>query len=180
MSAVDQYILGNSALYERLCLITEVLGKFVSSAPRAVDIAQLEKQTGRPAKELQKLCAVLCREQLLQPQPGQPHCWRLACEASRVTLEDAFRCVVAEKVTRAKTKAASGAHEATGTAASDNAVPRREVDLLVMQATMDINQSVFRHLRQFSLDRLKVTAAGMLPVRRPAIEAWPYPRLSYS
>lgn len=180
MSAVDQYILGNSALYERLCLITEVLGKFVSSAPRAVDIAQLEKQTGRPAKELQKLCAMLCREQLLQLQPGQPYCWRLACEASQVTLEDAFRCVVAEKTARVKTKAASVTAEEAGAAVSDGAVPRREVDLLVMQATMGINQSVFRHLRQFSLDRLKVTAAGMLPARRPAIEAWPYPRPSFS
>lgn len=174
MSSVDQYILGNSALYERLCLITEVLGKFVSCAPRAVMLAQLEQQTGRPAKELQKLCGVLCREQLLSPHPEQPHSWLLACEASQVTLEDAFRCVVAEKTQRAKPKTATASVEESGTA------PRREVDLLVMQATMGINQSVFQHLRQFSLDRLKMTAAGMLPSRRPAIDTWPYPRLSFS
>jgi len=147
MSAFDQYIFGNSALYERLCLITEVLGKFVSCAPRAVSIDQLEKQTGRSARELQKLCTTLCREQLLQLHQAQPHSWRLACEASQVTLEDAFRCVVAEKTVRTKAKAAAV------TTAENNAAPRREVDLLVMQAAMGINQSVFQHLRQFSLDR---------------------------
>jgi len=173
MSAIDQYLLGNSALYERLCLITEVLGKFVSCAPRAVDIAQLEKHTGRPAKELQTLCAMLCREQLLHPHPEQRHSWRLACEASRVTLEDAFRCVMAEQAARARPgrpKAAPTLEDA----------PRREVDLLVMQATMGIHQSVFQHLRQFSLDRLKVTAAGAFGTRRSLPDHFPYVHLSYS
>ncbi len=44
---------------------------------------------------------------------------------------------------------------------------------------MGINQSVFQHLRQFSLDRLKMTSAGMLPSRRAGLDAWPYPRLSF-
>ncbi len=90
---------------ERLCLITEVLGKFVSCAPGAINLAQLEQETGRTARELHKLCAILCREQLLHPHPEQPQCWQLACEASRVTLEDAFRCAVAEKSTRSRPRA---------------------------------------------------------------------------
>jgi hypothetical protein len=32
----------------------------------------------------------------------------------------------------------------------------RDVDLLAMQVTMSVNQSVFQHLRKFSLDRLKL------------------------
>jgi hypothetical protein len=44
-----------------------------------------------------------------------------------------------------------------------------DVDLLVMQAMIAINQSVFKHLRQFSLDRLKISAAGMFPSTRRAL-----------
>ena len=172
MSAIDQYILGSGVLYARLCLITEVLGRFVSCAPRALDIAQLEKHTGQPAKELTRLCAMLCREQLLRPHPEQPHCWLLAREASQVTLEDAFRCAMNEQAARAR----SGRGK---TALSDGA-PRPEVDMLVMQATMGINQSIFQHLRQFSLDRLKVSAAGMFGARRTVPDPWSHARLSFS
>jgi hypothetical protein len=167
MSTLDQYLLGDRALYARVCLVTEVLGKFVSSAPRAVDLAQLEKQTGKPARELLKLCTLLCSEGLLlQHQPRQ---WTLACEASSVTLEDAFRCVFTEQATRARP-----GRPKTEAAAADT--PRRDVDLLVMQATMGIQQGVFKHLRQFSLDRLKVGTPGMFAP--PGPNAWP--RLSFS
>ncbi|WP_292933107.1 hypothetical protein [Noviherbaspirillum sp.] len=166
MNAVDEYLLGSSTLYARLCLVTDVLGEFVSSAPREVGLAQLEKHTGRSARELQKVCAMLCREGLLLLCPTQAPHWKLACEASDVTLEDAFRCVAAEKAARERHKAAPDAAD----------MPHREVDLLVMQATMGIQQSVLQHLRQFSLDRLKVGASAMLPTSRAVV----WPRLSFS
>ena len=172
MSAIGQAILGSGVLYDRLCLITEVLGRFVSSAPRAVDIAQLEKHTGRPAKELLRLCAMLCREELLRPHPELPRCWLLAREASQVTLEDAFRCAMNEQAARARPTRAR--------AAPAESAPCREVDMLVMQATMDINQSIFQHLRQFSLDRLKVSAADMFGGRRAVPDPWTHSRLSFS
>lgn len=174
MNAVDAYLLGNSALHARLCLVTEVLGKFVSGAPREVSLAQLEKHTGRSARDLQKVCAMLCREGLLAPCPQQAQHWRLACEASRVTLEDAFRCVAAEKAARGRYKAGQRAGHNAAPDVAD--MPHREVDLLVMQATMGIQQSVFQHLRQFSLDRLKVGASAMFPASRTVV----WPRLSFS
>lgn len=170
MNAVEEYLLGSSTLHARLCLVTDVLGKFVSSAPRAVDLAQLEKHTGRPARELQKVCAMLCREGLLLPCPKQSQRWELACRASDVTLEDAFRCVAAEKAVRGRCKAD---HKAAPDAAD---LPHRDVDLLVTQATMGIQQSVFQHLRQFSLDRLKVGASTMFPASHAVV----WPRLSFS
>lgn len=172
MSAIEQAILGSGVLYDRLCLITEVLGRFVSCAPRAVDIAQLEKHTGRPAKELLRLCAMLCREELLRPHPEQQRCWLLAREASQVTLEDAFRCAMNEQAARAR--------PGRPRAVVPDGTPRREVDMLVMQATMGINQSIFQHLRQFSLDRLKVSAAGMFGGRRSVPDPWAHSRLSFS
>lgn len=40
---------------------------------------------------------------------------------------------------------------------------QQQLDLLLMQATMSINQSMFQHLRQFSLDRLHNCTGGMHP-----------------
>ncbi|WP_151632563.1 hypothetical protein [Noviherbaspirillum aerium] len=183
MSAVDDYLLGDSALYGRLCLITKLLGHFVASAPRAVSLEQLEKLSGRPARELVRLCNILCREQVLQPA-GQAQSWTLACETSQLTLEDAFRCAMSEQASRARpARQKSAAAAAAAAAAEQQEAMQPEIDMLVMQATMGINQSVFQHLRQFSLDRLKVTAAGMFPSRRSSedgLRAWPPARLSFS
>lgn len=154
MVTVDDYILGNGALHERFRVTTEILGALVSNAPRPVSIAQLESYTGRPAKELAKLCAGLWRAMLLRPAGKLRNVWTLSCEPSSVTLEDVFRCVVAAEPGRSK-------------AAVERPVEpdrtRHDVDLLVMQATMAINQSVFQHLRRFSLDRLKISAAAKPP-----------------
>lgn len=176
MNAADEYLLGDSALYGRLCLVTELLGHFVAGAPRAVSLEQLEKLSGRPGRELIRLCNIFCREQVLQPQPGQPQSWTLACETSQLTLEDAFRCAMSEQASRTRSAKQKSVCE------QQDAV-RPEIGMLVMQATMGINQSVFQHLRQFSLDRLKVTAAGMFSSRRSSDEplrAWPPARLSFS
>ncbi|HEY8605968.1 MAG TPA: hypothetical protein VIM12_02490 [Noviherbaspirillum sp.] len=182
MNNVDPIIFGSSTMYERLCLVTEVLGAFVSGAPRAVSAGQLSRMTGRPERELIRLCNALCREQLLQPLPERGGGWRLAGDASRVTLEDAFRFVIAEQSARGRPRQRVAPEEGNADGCRPDGT-RREVDLLVMQAAMGINQSVFQHLRQFSLDRLKVAAAGMFPGRRMADEwpsAWPAGRLSYS
>lgn len=157
MFTVDDYILGNGALHDRFRITTEILGALVSSAPRPVSIAQLESYTGRPAKELVKLCGSLWRAMLMRPEPKSRHLWTLSCEPSSVTLEDVFRCVIAPPPGRAKTV------EAPPPVNADR--NHHDVDLLVMQATMAINQSVFKHLRQFSLDRLKISSAAKPPTR---------------
>ncbi|MFC7515234.1 hypothetical protein ACFQUU_09475 [Herbaspirillum sp. GCM10030257] len=178
MKAIDDFLMGDSALYARLCMTTEVLGQFVSCAPRSLTLDQLERQTRMPVKDLLKLCATLCREQLLRPHSEQPQCWALTCETSKLTLEDAFRCVVAEQSGR--TRAAKRRALAEPPLAD---TVHWEVDMLVMQASMEINQSVSQHLRQFSLDRLKMTAAGMFPARRgndEALRGWPPTRLLFS
>lgn len=154
MVTVEDCILGNSALHDRFFATTEILARLVSSAPHAVSMAQLEDATGRPEKELAKLCAALFRAGLLRQDEQAPDKWTLTCDSSLVTLEDVFRCVMSEQQTRSRS---------AKSAAADR-VPN-DVDLLVMQAMIAINQSVFKHLRQFSLDRLKISAAGMFPAR---------------
>lgn len=151
MGSVEEFIFGNGALHERFFITTEILAKLVSSAPRSVSIAQLEEITGRPARELSRLCSGLARSGLLRTDPAAAGRWMLTCDASQLTLEDVFRCVLAEQQARSKAGKA-GAERATS-----------DVALLMMQAMIAINQSVFKHLRQFSLDRLKISAAGMFP-----------------
>lgn len=150
---VTDYIMGSSSVHERLCAMVEILGKIVSSAPRSVSIVQLEEATGRTARELARLCLSLVRAELLVSDAQAANRWKLACEPSAVTLEDVFRCIVTEQPERARPAAHPGP---AGRAAND-------VDLLVTQAMLAVNQSVFKNLRQFSLDRLKASAAGMFP-----------------
>lgn len=161
MIAADDYILGNGALHERFRLTTEILGALVSCAPRSLTIAQLQSYTGVPAKDLVKLCGALWRAMLTKPDKEVRGSWTLACTPSAVTLEDVFRCVIAEQPHNAKQAAA-----ATAGKADEMDKRQHDIDLLVSQATMAINQSVFRQLRQFSLDRLKVSAAAKPPTRR--------------
>jgi DNA-binding IscR family transcriptional regulator len=152
MGLDDDCILGNGALHDRFRLATEILGALVSNAPRPLSMAQLEDHTGRPAKELVKLCGSLWGALLMRPDASIRDGWVLAGPPNAITLEDIFRCVLESQPGRSKVIAAK----------PDN--PDRthhDVDLLVMQATMAINQSVFQHLRQFSLDRLKASASSM-------------------
>jgi DNA-binding IscR family transcriptional regulator len=153
----DDYILGNGALHDRFRVTTEILGALVSSSPHSLSMAQLQNYTGRPAKELAKLCSALWRSMLTKPDTKARGNWVLACAPSSVTLEDVFRCVIANQPQPAKSII-------TTPVESDQR--HHDIDLLVMQATMAINQSVFKHLRQFSLDRLKVSAAAKPPLTK--------------
>lgn len=156
----EDFILGDGVLHQRLCAITEILGKFVACAPRQLSICQLAESTGRSEHDLDKLCSGLARAALLQSSPQLAGSWTLACAPDQVTLEDVFRCVMAEQLV-------SGNSAALPSVPISGHVAQRlqhDADLLVMQAAMAINQSVFRHLRQFSLDRLKMSSAAVFPV----------------
>jgi DNA-binding IscR family transcriptional regulator len=152
MVPYDDCILGTGASYDRFVATTEILARLVSSAPRAVGMAQLEESTGRRSTELRRLCSGLERAGLLRAdgQPAQK--WTLGRDPSQVTLEDVYRCVVSEQAPKKK-----------GIRDASQERPSNDVNLFVMQAMIAVNQSVFKHLRQFSLDRLKISAAAMFP-----------------
>ncbi|HEY8605662.1 MAG TPA: Rrf2 family transcriptional regulator [Noviherbaspirillum sp.] len=146
------YLLGNAALHERFFATTEILAKMVTRAPRAISITQLEAETGRPARELGKLCHALGRAGIVRQDEQAADKWAVVGDPSQVTLEDVFRCILEQQSpTRAEGR--------TERAASD-------VDLVVMQAMIAINQSVFTQLRRFSLDRVKASAGGSFPTHR--------------
>ncbi len=152
MLNVDDYIFGNELLHKRLCVTAEILGELVLHAPRSLNIERMARYTGHSEKELTKLCRSLGRAGLLQRDPTVDSEWRLACDPSEVTLEDVFRSLIARQPRCNKQTAAS----------LESGCPQSEVNLLMMQATMGINQSVYTYLRQFSLDRIKVSTNSML------------------
>lgn len=155
MDSIESYLFGNYASYERFRATAEILAGFVSRAPHAVGIARLERVTGRPAEEIAELCARLERAGLVQPVCETVGEWALACDASFVTLEDVFRCALdgSQDSPLIWPEASSG-----GT--------HSDVELLLMQAMITINESLCKHLRQFSLDRLKACAAGVFSAPR--------------
>lgn len=154
MSSIDDYILGNDVLHDRFSVTTQIVGKVVCSAPDPVTIRQLKELTGRPAKELITLCDRLSLAGVLEPVTQKPGAWRLACDPGETTLEDVFRCILTEQLDRSKQLGMKHHH-----------VDRsyRDVDLLLMQVSIAINQSVFKHLRQFTLERLKLSVSAMFP-----------------
>lgn len=154
MLNIDDYILGNGALHARFCANTEILAKVVSAAPRPVTVRQMAQGGERSLAELEALCASLARAGLLRRHDSERDSWVLARRAGDATLEDVFRSVLEDQP---GTRRVAARH-----IGADPVQP--EVALLVMQATMAINQIVFRHLRQFPLDRLKSRAV----VARPA------------
>jgi DNA-binding IscR family transcriptional regulator len=154
MATIDDYILGNDVLHDRFSVTTQIVGKAVCSAPDSVTIQQLKELTGRLPKELTTLCGRLSRAGLLEPVKQRHDAWRLACDPAETTLADVFRCILAEQLERSKQlDVKRGQFERS----------YRDVDLLLMQMSIAINQSVFKHLRQFTLERLRISVSGIYP-----------------
>ena len=144
MSLADEYLLGNPILHHQFCQATEILAVLVSQAPHPVGMAALERFTRCTAKELAPLCSSLWQTMLITPN-ADGEGWVLIAPAHRLTLEDVFRCVVERQKARPPKPLLR---------------LRPDVDTFVSQATITINQSVFRMLRQFPLSRLRFDGSG--------------------
>jgi DNA-binding IscR family transcriptional regulator len=153
VSLADEYILGNGALHLQFCLATEILAALVAHAPHPVSTPALEKLTGHPVKELARICSGLWQSMLITPNSAGEG-WVLINPAHRITLEDVFRSVVESQQPRSAAKSPIGARTVR---------TRPDVELFVGQATIAINQSVFRHLRQYSFDRLRGPSLTLTP-----------------
>lgn len=161
MIADHQAIFSTGILHEQFCATTDVLGKLVAAAPRAMTLAQLHSATGRDARTLSRLCTDLLHDGLIAGTTGGGY--RLERDPADVTLEDVYRCVISTSAQRTRSTPKVPPHHAS-----------HAVDLLLMQAALAIGQSVRQHLRQFSLDRLKPAGSGRFPLMRPALRALDY------
>lgn len=151
MPDMDHYLFGDAVLHHRLSITAGILGELVMRAPRSVSVAGLEEAIGHPARELEKICQHMWRDGLLHPDPDVAGNWMLAGSPSDITLEHVFRSALSAALPQRKLSMPT------------QLAP--DLDLLLMQATLGVNQNVFSHLRQFPLDRLKIRSASFPPSR---------------
>ncbi len=151
MTADNDFIFGSGDLYERCYVITELLGMLVSVAPLAVTLEYIKRNTGRRSRQINRYCSEMVRNSLIVETSSG--CWKLASTAANLTLEDVYRCAMA----RPESSPALFVRQS-------DCYPSHAADLLMMQAALAINQSIRKHLRQFSLDRLKPAASVHFPV----------------
>ena len=147
MTAVDDFLFADVLMDQKFRITTEILEQFVSNPSQELSSARLAEHTGRTVREVNQVCKKLQLVGLVEPVKPAARGWKLECDPNTITLEDVYRGVIAEAM-----PAADPAQD--GVRSAD---PARSVDLLIMQATMEVNQSIFRHLRQFSLGRPRNT-----------------------
>lgn len=148
MTASDDFLFADVLMDQKFRFTTEILEQFVSNPSQELSAARLAEHTGRTAREVNQVCKKLQLIGLVEPVKPATKGWKLVCDPNTITLEDVYRGVIAN----AEAAPAPGVPEQYR--AMD---PARSVDLLIMQATMEVNQSIFRHLRQFSLGRPRNT-----------------------
>lgn len=125
---------------QKFRITTEILELFVSNPSQDLSIAYLVEYTGHTTREVTQICRKLQIAGLVQPAKNSSKVWMLVCDPSSITLEDVYRGMIANP-------------QPTQNPANPDVDRARSVDLLIMQATMEVNQSIFKHLRQFSLGR---------------------------
>ena len=154
MQSLDGYILGNSTLHTQLAVAARILALLAASAPQCVTLATLQSATRRSAIELRKICRGF-NHAGFATTPKQMHdAWMLDCDLGSVTLEDVYLAILAGA--GHSKKSAAGSTDA----AAEASPQQNNLDLILMQAAVTINQSLFRLLRQFTLDRLNLAATA--------------------
>ena len=153
MQSFDGYILGNSALHAQLTIATKILALLAANAPQGVTLEAMQSASGRSALELRKICKGFNRAGFVTTPKESHEAWMLDCDLATVTLEDVYLAVTAGSGSSKKSATD------TNSTANEASPQQNNLDLILMQATMSINQSLFRLLRQFRLDRLQIATA---------------------
>ena len=152
----DAFILGNVKLHQRFSLATEILAALMNDA-QPVSMTALQKRTGQPARELARLCSLLWQTRMITPAPAAAG-WTLLKPDHAYTLEDVFRSVMENMPGPAQMQDMASPKRTPETPRT-----RLALDAFIGQATMAVNQSLSRHLRQYPLERLR-DASGDFPI----------------
>lgn len=133
------------ATMDRFHKVTAVLERFVAAAPRPVGIDGIVRELEIKPEEANSICLLLHDVGVLS-QGTEPEQWMLAKDQNEVTLEDVWHSMSASaQVTRPSDCTSS---------------PPLKVELLVSQAFMELHQGISHLLRQFQLDRVRVSESG--------------------
>lgn len=152
MAQHDEFILGNATLHLQLSTALAVMTQLICNASRPPTAQQLSETLGVSLRYLRKLLRSLSAGGLLKPHEKTADTWVCTQAPHTVSLADIYHCLMSEKDEHAAPFIAAAQPDATTSTA----------ELLMMQATMAINQIVLQHLQRFDLGRLKVAESAML------------------
>lgn len=148
--AIPEFIFGDQQLHARFSMAIELLARIVIANPRPVTTAALSEALGHSPRAARSLLGSLHQSGLLSQDEKTRDAWYCTSPLGTITLADVFRSVAgtAPEAPRKKKTEPQAADETRSAA-------QQSVDLLLMQATMAINQVVLQHLQAFDLGRLK-------------------------
>ena len=156
-STVQEYLFGDALLHTRFSMAIDVLARLVMAHPRSMTTAALAEASGQTARSVRTLLTSMKACGLVYPDDKVRDAWTCPAAPGKVTLADVFRSVSIARADAASTKKVEGLKDSS----DDTHSPTRAgVDLLLMQATMAINQVVLQHLQSFDLGKLKAVSTG--------------------
>lgn len=144
----EQFMFGNASLHIQLSTALAVMTQLIvnSSQPRSAQ--ELSESLDLSVRYLRKLLRTLAAGDLVEAHDTLVDTWICTRPAHTVSLADLYQCVISSK---------------EGTTSPFLTSPQMSSsDLLMMQATMSVNQTVLQNLQQFDLGRLKVAESAML------------------
>lgn len=150
--AIHEFIFGDPALHARFSIAIEMLARIVIANPRPVRTAALAETLQQSPRSVRALLAMLNESGVLRRHDDDQEAWSCSSALNSITLADVFRCV-SETHPRKRKGDAPPVDEERSTA-------QQSVDLLLMQATMSINQVVLQQLQSFDLGRLKAIGSA--------------------
>ncbi len=169
-SAVSEFIFGDQLLHSRFSTAIELLVRIVIAHPRSVTTAALCETTGQTSRQVRALLNSLHQSGLLHQDHKNKDAWHCPASLNVVTLADVFRSIATvipeSSASRRKKHDVAEPDEIRSAA-------QQSVDLLLMQATMAINQVVLQHLQAFDLGRLKaVASSGSLRIFSSSVRSY--------
>jgi hypothetical protein len=156
-SSVQEFLFGDALLHARFSMAIDVLARLVMAHPRSMTAAALAEASGQTARSVRTVLGNMQACGLVYPEDNVRDAWSCPATPGKVTLADVFRSVSIARADAASTKKAEVPKDSSDGAYSSS---RAGVDLLLMQATMAINQVVLQHLQSFDLSKLKAVSAG--------------------
>lgn len=154
-SAIHEFMFGDRQLHARFSMAIELLARLVIANPRPLTTTALSEAMGEPPRTVRSVLANLHRSGLLCQDGKIRDAWTCSAGLGSITLADVFRSVAGATPAQARRKKA-----APDTAEEPRTASQQGVELLLMQATMAINQVVLQHLQAFDLGRLKAVGSS--------------------
>ena len=149
-----EFILGNPALHAQLSTALTVMTQLICNASNPPSAQQLSESLDISTRHLRKLLRTLTTGGLLKPHERNSDTWVCTRAPHAISLADIYHCLVASSNEEEEANPYVAAPQADASIASS--------ELLMMQATMTINQVVFQQLQQFDLGRLKIAESAMM------------------